>query len=142
MKSSTTSDFWAGYNRLPVALRQQARKAYRLWQENPRHTSLRFEKKGDFWSVRVSRSCRALGREHEGTLYWFWIGSHDEYERLILTLRRSGGQVRAGEFVSGRLAHLHGQHLHADDVLVGNQVDVAGLAAGGFVGHNNVVGGY
>jgi hypothetical protein len=26
---------------------------------------------------------RALGREHEGILYWFWILPHDEYERLL-----------------------------------------------------------
>ena len=86
MKSSTTSEFWSGYRRIPAEIRAQARKAYRLWQENPRHPSLRFEKKGDYSSVRVSRGCRALGREHEGTLYWFWIGSHDEYERLLRDL--------------------------------------------------------
>jgi hypothetical protein len=31
----------------------------------------------------VSRGWRALGRMHEGTLYWFWIGAHDEYQRLL-----------------------------------------------------------
>jgi hypothetical protein len=51
--------------------------------ENPGHPSLRFERKGDYWSVRINRGHRALGREHAGTLYWFWIGPHDEYERLI-----------------------------------------------------------
>ncbi|HEV7681399.1 MAG TPA: hypothetical protein VGO68_04710 [Pyrinomonadaceae bacterium] len=24
-----------------------------------------------------------LAREHEGTFYWFWIGSHEDYQRLI-----------------------------------------------------------
>ncbi len=83
MKSSTTSDFWRLYRDLPLEVRQQARKAYRLWSENPGHPSLRFERKGDYWSVRINRGHRALGREYGGTLYWFWIGPHDEYERLI-----------------------------------------------------------
>ena len=26
---------------------------------------------------------RALAREHSGVLYWFWIGPHDEYERIL-----------------------------------------------------------
>ena len=83
MKSSATPRFWKAYAELPPEIREQARKAWRLWQENPRHSSLRFEKKGLYWSVRISRGWRALGGFHEGTLYWFWIGPHDEYERLI-----------------------------------------------------------
>jgi hypothetical protein len=83
MKSSTTSDFWAGYRGLPPAVRSQARKAYRLWLENPRHPSLRFEKKGHYWSARISAGYRALGRIQDGVMYWFWIGNHDEYERLL-----------------------------------------------------------
>ena len=83
MRSLTTSEFWRGYLALPPTVRDQTRKAYRLWQENPRHPSLRFEKKGNYWSVRVSRGYRALAREHAGAFHWFWIGHHDEYERLL-----------------------------------------------------------
>ena len=83
MKSSTTSDFWIAYRALPPSVRTQARKAYRFWIENPHHPSLRFEKKGDYWSARVSIGYRALGRIQDGVMYWFWIGTHDEYERLL-----------------------------------------------------------
>lgn len=83
MKSSATSSFWKAYASLPPKIRSKARKAYRLWLRNPRHPSLHFEPKGDYWSVRITRGWRALGRFHEGTLYWFWIGPHDEYERLL-----------------------------------------------------------
>lgn len=83
MKSSTTPSFWTAYATLPTGVQRQAGKAWRLWQKNPRHSSLRFERKGEYWSVRISRGWRALGRFHEGTLFWFWIGPHDEYERLI-----------------------------------------------------------
>jgi hypothetical protein len=86
MKSSTTSDFWEAYRGLPLAVRSQARKAYRLWLENPRHPSLRFEKKGHYWSARISPGYRAVGRIQDGVMYWFWIGNHDEYERLLKSL--------------------------------------------------------
>jgi hypothetical protein len=68
---------------LSSEIRVEANKAYRLWKENPRHPSLRFERKGQYWSVRITRGWRALGRMHEGTLYWFWIAAHDEYQRLL-----------------------------------------------------------
>jgi hypothetical protein len=83
MKSSATPSFWSAYTGLPPEVRRQAQKAWQLWQKNPRHSSLRFEKKGPYWSIRISRGWRALGRLHEGTLYWFWIGSHDKYEQMI-----------------------------------------------------------
>ena len=44
---------------------------------------LRFERKGKGWSARVSRGYRALAKERKEGLVWFWIGPHDEYERLI-----------------------------------------------------------
>jgi hypothetical protein len=33
MKSLTTSDFWEAYAQLPDKIKEQARKAYQLWQE-------------------------------------------------------------------------------------------------------------
>ncbi|HAF13038.1 MAG TPA: hypothetical protein DCK93_18245 [Blastocatellia bacterium] len=83
MKSSTTASFWRAYRALTPEIQTEARKAYQLWTVNPRHPSLHFERKGDYWSVRITRGWRALAREHEGTFYWFWIGSHDEYQRLL-----------------------------------------------------------
>jgi hypothetical protein len=79
MKSSTTPSFWRAYRAMPPEIQVEARKAHQLWKDNPRHPSLRFERKGHYWSVRITRGWRA----HEGTLYWFWIGSHDDYLRLL-----------------------------------------------------------
>jgi hypothetical protein len=45
MKSSTTSDFWRNYRALPPAARIAARKAYKLWQQNPRHGRFNFKRK-------------------------------------------------------------------------------------------------
>jgi hypothetical protein len=67
MKSSATSNFWRAYHSLSPEIRVEANKAYRLWKENPRHPSLRFEGKGQYWSVRITRGWLALGRMHEGT---------------------------------------------------------------------------
>ena len=83
MNSSTTRDFWRANERLPPEIRRKARETYRVWKANPRHPSLHFKKVGDYWSVRVTEEYRALARWHKGTLYWFWIGPHDEYERLV-----------------------------------------------------------
>lgn len=34
-------------------------------------------------SVRINRGYRALARCRGNTLFWFWIGPHDEYERIL-----------------------------------------------------------
>ncbi|MBM4037532.1 MAG: hypothetical protein FJ290_03375 [Planctomycetes bacterium] len=83
MKSSTTPDFWASYARLPPEAKRQACAAFRLWRANHRHPSLRFKKVGVAWSVRIGRGYRAMAMLQSGVAYWFWIGTHDEYERLL-----------------------------------------------------------
>jgi hypothetical protein len=83
MKSSTTPDFWVAYDELAPEIKRRARTAYRLWQANCRHPSLRFKKAGGVWSVRVGAGYRALALLQDGTFFWFWIGTHDEYERLL-----------------------------------------------------------
>ena len=83
MKSSTTPDFWTSYRALSPEIKSIARTAYRLWRINPRHPSLRFKKVGDVWRVRIGRGHRALALLQDDTFFWFWIGTHDEYERIL-----------------------------------------------------------
>jgi hypothetical protein len=46
--------------------------------------SLHFKKVGKVWSIRIGNTnYRALADIHGDTAYWFWIGSHDEYQRII-----------------------------------------------------------
>lgn len=79
--------FWECYDRLPVDIQQQADKQYTLWRHNHFHPSLHFEIVGpDLWSVRVDAGHRALARSKGDLLVWFWIGTHDEYQRLLRTL--------------------------------------------------------
>jgi hypothetical protein len=83
MKSSTTTDFWRLYARLSPETRERARTAYRVWKRNPRHPSLCFKKVGQVWSIRIAGGFRAIALREEDVFFWFWIGSHDEYERLL-----------------------------------------------------------
>jgi hypothetical protein len=64
-------------------MRQRARSAYRVWKKNPRHPSLCFKKTGQVWSIRVGSGHRALALLENDVFHWFWIGSHDEYERIL-----------------------------------------------------------
>ncbi|GAB4365772.1 MAG: hypothetical protein Kow00121_02630 [Elainellaceae cyanobacterium] len=84
MKSFTTPDFWKAYAELPPDVKEQAQKAYRLWQENLQHPSLHFKKVGkNLWSARISGGYRALALKKGDDYYWFWIGTHDQYEALL-----------------------------------------------------------
>jgi hypothetical protein len=75
--------FWALHKALPAEVRLLADKNYQLLNSDPRHPSLHFKRIGDLWSVRVGSSYRALGTPVEGGIYWIWIGSHADYDKII-----------------------------------------------------------
>ncbi len=83
MRHFTSPNFWKHYHQLPGEMQRQTDAAFALLKQNPRHPSLRFERKGKGWSARVSRGYRVLAKERTEGLVWFWIGPHDEYERLV-----------------------------------------------------------
>ena len=61
-----------------------AREKYRLWLRDHFHPSLHFKLVGDrLWSARITKDYRALGRQKDELIVWFWIGTHSQYERLI-----------------------------------------------------------
>jgi hypothetical protein len=84
VNSQTLPSFWECYRRLPANVRQAAQKAYLLWRDNPFHPSLHFKcvnQEQRIWSVRITLGYRALGLFDGPTVTWFWIGSHEDYER-------------------------------------------------------------
>ncbi|HEX7192069.1 MAG TPA: hypothetical protein VF381_10925 [Thermoanaerobaculia bacterium] len=83
MKHFASPDFWALFNALPSEIQDLARQNFEVLKDNPRHPSLRLKRAGDYWSVRVGRKFRALGKDVDGGILWSWIGSHEEYERLL-----------------------------------------------------------
>ena len=89
MNSQLAEDFLACYARLPAAVREQARRAYRLWRANPSHPGVRFKRvhaNEPIFSARVGIGWRALGLLEGNTVTWFWIGSHAEYDALLARL--------------------------------------------------------
>ncbi len=83
MRHRATPRFWECYRRLPEAVRELADKNFQLLQRDPRHPSLQLKKIGMLWSARVGLAHRALAIEEGEDLLWVWIGSHDEYHRLL-----------------------------------------------------------
>ena len=43
---------------------------------------LGFRKKGGVYTVEIGRSYRALARERKDHYYWFWIGTHEDYNNF------------------------------------------------------------
>ena len=90
MKSVATKRFWDCFAALPPDVQRLAENAYRLWRDNPRHTSLQFKRlhrSREIFSVRIGLRYRALGVQRDDAVAWYWIGSHAEYDRLVARLR-------------------------------------------------------
>jgi hypothetical protein len=72
--------------RLSPAIREQARIAWRLFDHDPSHPSLRFKKlrgREDLWSARINAQYRAVGVRSGDTIQWIWIGTHNEFAALF-----------------------------------------------------------
>ncbi len=84
MNSHTSARFWRCYETLPERLQRLAQKNFALWSLNPWHPSLQFkEVNPQLWSARVGLDYRAVAAFDGTTYVWFWIGTHDDYLRLI-----------------------------------------------------------
>ena len=86
MKSYTRPSFWRAYAKLDPRVRETARRAYRLFSENPSHPSLHFKKLGGYeniWSVRINEQYRAIGERRGEIIVWIWIGSHNDFDKLF-----------------------------------------------------------
>lgn len=86
MRSRTARRFREAFGALPEGIRRQAREAYRLFERDPHHPSLRFKQvhpTKPIYSVRITRDYRAVGVREGDEVVWIWIGPHADYERLI-----------------------------------------------------------
>jgi hypothetical protein len=79
----TTAGFWGLFDRLPEAAQAVARKNFELLKADPAHPSLHFKKIGKLWSARAGLNYRALAVQDGEDFIWVWIGTHDEYGRMI-----------------------------------------------------------
>jgi hypothetical protein len=70
--------------RLSADVRRLSIARYRLWAQDPFSYSFHFKEiRPPLWSVRINQNYRAVARRYDDLLVWFWIGPHDEYDRLI-----------------------------------------------------------
>ncbi len=86
MISRGTADFWRLYRGLPPEIKAAARQAHRKFLENPAHPSLHLERlryDPRTWSVRVTLNYRAVAYRQGDSWVWFWIGRHQEFNRLF-----------------------------------------------------------
>jgi hypothetical protein len=89
VNSFLTEQFLIHYRVLPEHVREQARQAYALFQQDPHHPSLRFRRvhpTRPIFSARVGIDYRVVGIRDGNDIFWFWIGSHSEYDRLLKQL--------------------------------------------------------
>jgi len=75
--------FWKCYHRLPDHIQKLADNSFQLLKKDSHHPSLHFKKVGRFRSVRVGMHYRAMGVDSPQGIVWFWIGTHEEYNKLM-----------------------------------------------------------
>ena len=83
MRHLASPRFWALYHLLPAEVRALADKNFALLKSDPHHPSLHFKRIGKFWCVRIGARYRALATEVEEGVYWIWIGTHADYDRIV-----------------------------------------------------------
>ncbi len=89
MTSYITEDFIDQFKKLPSKIKKKAKKAFELWKDNPYHPSLQFKQihsNEPIYSARIGLNWRVLGLKDGDNIYWFWIGNHADYDRLIDSL--------------------------------------------------------
>lgn len=84
MKHFASPLFWKCYEGLSTEIKELADKNYQLLKDNPNHPSLHFKKIKNYYSVRIGLKYRALGISTEDNILWFWIGSHADYDKLLM----------------------------------------------------------
>jgi hypothetical protein len=83
LKHFASPEFWGLYKQLPPAVQKLADRNFALLKNDPRHPSLHLKKVDPYRSVRAGIHYRAVAVEVPDGLLWFWIGSHEEYNKLI-----------------------------------------------------------
>jgi hypothetical protein len=89
MNSRRTRGFRDALAALPQDVRKQAAAAYRRFQTDPNHPGLQFKKvhpNQPIYSARINDDYRVVGQMRANGIVWFWIGKHEEYERLLKQL--------------------------------------------------------
>ncbi len=80
----TTDRFWKCFEKLPSHIQKLAEENFELLKKDLKYPSLHFKKVGRLlWSARIGLNHRALAFEDGNDFIWVWLGTHDEYMRMI-----------------------------------------------------------
>ena len=92
MISHVLPSFKKSFQILPKEIKHKAKEAYKIWKKNPFDNSLNFKQihpTKPIYSLQITLNWRAVGiRKEKNTMLWFWIGSHEEYNKLIKHIRK------------------------------------------------------
>ena len=72
---------------MPKEIQELAEKKFALFRADPFHSALGFAQKGAVWTVDVGLHFRAIAWREGSSLVWFWIGSHEGYNKLMSRIR-------------------------------------------------------
>lgn len=125
MNHRRSKEFKKLFDKLPANVQELAKKNFAQLKANPNHPSLELKRLADelrsIWSVRVGNSWRALGRDRDGqTIDWFWIGSHEAYNRLVGT--SPGRRSISEELLFEMPKEMNATEFNLDDVKVNRRV--------------------
>jgi len=82
-RSFAPPQFWKLYYKLPQNVRDLADEKYALFERKPFHPSLGLQEKGAVWTVNIGLFSRAVAYRQGNDFHWFWIGSHEAYNKLL-----------------------------------------------------------
>ena len=86
MKLYITTKWKKMYKNLPIEIRLKAKKQYKLFKTDMFHSSLHFKKvhsSQPIFSARIDTNYRTVGIVNDNKIVWFFIGNHQDYERVI-----------------------------------------------------------
>ena len=86
MKNKREKQFNKLFAKLPSHIQRQATEDFKIFKTNPYYKSFGFklvDEQEAIYSVRIGLHYRALGQKEGDTMLWFWIGSHEDYNKLV-----------------------------------------------------------
>jgi hypothetical protein len=84
VKSVAPAEFWRHYEKLPLRAQKLADRYFAFFERDPLYPSLHLERiRDEIWSVRIGGHYRALAKRREDCWLWFWIGTHEQYNKVM-----------------------------------------------------------
>jgi hypothetical protein len=88
IQSKRTHNFKKLFDALPEQIKQNARKQFRAFSQNPNHPSLRIKLIGSTRNNKLKIYEVAIGMGYRATCFldkdvyvWFWIGTHSSFDK-------------------------------------------------------------